>query len=84
MELYRAGSGESGCAITTGPNGPAINPKCALVHRNLCEASLDAIRIRLQTGRRDIAADLKKSFLNDYGCPAGPLNQVLPDTPGSR
>jgi tetratricopeptide (TPR) repeat protein len=84
MELYRAGSGESGCAIANGPNGPAINPACGLVHRNLCEASLDAIRIRLETGRPDIAAELKKSFLNDYGCPAGPLNQVLPDTPGSR
>jgi len=84
MELYRAGSGESGCAITNGPNGPAINPSCGLVHRNLCEASLDAIRIRLETGRRDLAVDLKKSFLNDYGCPSGPLNQVLPDTPGSR
>jgi tetratricopeptide (TPR) repeat protein len=84
MELYRTASGETGCAITTGPNGPAINPACAMVHRNLCEASLDAIRIRLETGRPDIAADLKKSFLNDYGCPAGPLNQALPDTPGSR
>jgi tetratricopeptide (TPR) repeat protein len=84
MELYRSGTGENACAIAAGPNGPAINPKCALVHRNLCEASVDAIRIRLQTGRRDIAAELKKSFLNDYRCPADPLNQVLPDTPGSK
>jgi tetratricopeptide (TPR) repeat protein len=84
MALYRAASGENACAITTGPNGPAINPKCPLVHRNLCEASVDAVRIRVQTGRKDLAAELKRSFLNDYGCPAEPLNQALPDASGSR
>ena len=80
LSFYRTATGENACAITSGPNGPAINPKCPLVHRNLCEASVDAIRVRLQTGRRDIAAQLKKSFLNDYGCPAEPLNQAMPDS----
>jgi tetratricopeptide (TPR) repeat protein len=84
IDLYSKAAGENACAIVSGPNGPAINPKCGLVHRNLCEASADAIRIRLQTGRPDIAADLKKSSLNDYGCPAGPINEALPDTPGSK
>jgi tetratricopeptide (TPR) repeat protein len=84
MDLYRSASGENACEIVPGPNGPAINPKCARVHRNLCEASVDAIRIRIETGRRDIAAELKKSFLNDYGCPADPLNQALPDVPASK
>jgi tetratricopeptide (TPR) repeat protein len=79
MDFYRTATGENACAITSGPNGPAINPKCPLVHRNLCEASVDAIRVRLQTGHRDIAAQLKNSFLNDYSCPAEPINQAMPE-----
>ncbi len=82
MDLYRGGLDRQGCAIVAGPNGPAINPGCALVHRNLCEASVDAIKIHLKTGRPAIAAELKKSFLHDYGCPPGPLHEALPDAPG--
>lgn len=80
MDLYRTGLDKEGCAISAGPYGSAINPQCPLVHQNLCASALDAIRIRLETGRPDIAANLKKSFLHDYGCPAGPLNQALPNT----
>lgn len=81
VELYRTAVDPQGCAVTAGPYGPAINPQCPIVHRNLCDAGLDAIRIRLETGYPEIAAELKKSFLQDYACPAGPLNQVLPDSP---
>jgi len=84
LDLYRSGTGDYACAAINGPNGPAINPKCAVVHRNLCEASVDAIRIRLDTGRSDLAAELKQSFLNDYGCPPEPLNQVLPGAGGAK
>lgn len=84
MDLYRAGLDREGCAIIQGPNGPALNPKCPVVHQTLCDAALDAIRIRLETGRKDIATELKRSFLQDYGCPAGPLNQVLPDARDSK
>ncbi len=84
IELYGTGFEGTQCAVTAGANGQAINPVCALVHKNLCEASVDAVRIRLQTGGRDAAVDLKRSFLNDYGCPVGPLNRALPDRSGVR
>jgi hypothetical protein len=84
MDLYRSGVDTGGCAIMQGPNDPALNPQCPVVHRTLCDAALDAIRIRLDTGRKDIAAELKRSFLHDYGCPAGPLDQVLPDARDSK
>ncbi|HKE26300.1 MAG TPA: hypothetical protein VKB88_28290 [Bryobacteraceae bacterium] len=84
MDLYRTGLDREGCAVVQGPNGPAMNPQCPVVHQTLCDAALDAIRIRLETGRKDIAAGLKRSFLEDYGCPAGPLNQVLPDARDSK
>ena len=79
IELYRAGLDQQGCAIVAGPNGPAINPACALVHRNLCDASADAIRIQVKTGHAAIAATLKKSFLQEYRCPPGPILEALPD-----
>ncbi len=84
MELYRSSLDPQGCAITAGANGPAINPNCPIVHQTLCDASLDAIRIRLDTGHPELAAELKKNFLQDYGCPAGPLNKVLPDAPAGK
>jgi hypothetical protein len=77
IAFYRSGGSEAGCAIVAGPNGPAINPGCPLVHRNLCEATLDAIRIKLQTGRRDLASELHRAAVADYGCAAGPLDEAL-------
>ena len=78
LDLYRNGIDAKGCAVVPGPYGPAINPCCAIVHEHLCAASLGAIKTRLATGRRDLALKLKAMFLHDYGCPAGPLNDVLP------
>jgi protein O-mannosyl-transferase len=80
VDLYKTELDPQGCAITAGPYGPAINPKCPIVHQNLCDAGLDAIRIRLATGHPEIAAEMKENFLHDYACPAGPLNEVLPDS----
>jgi hypothetical protein len=68
IRLYRSGLDPQGCAIVAGPNGPAINPACDLVHRDLCEAAPDAIRIQAETGHQAIAATLKNSFLNEYHC----------------
>jgi protein O-mannosyl-transferase len=84
MNVYRGGLDRTGCAVVDGPRGPAINPRCGIVHKNLCDAALDAIRIRLETGHRDLAAELKRNFLHDYSCPAGPLNEVLPDAADSK
>jgi protein O-mannosyl-transferase len=83
LSLYRNGFDSKSCALMEGPNGPAINPSCPMVHEHLCAIAADSIKVRLATGRRDIAEQLKRSFLGDYGCPAGPINEVLPPKPGS-
>jgi tetratricopeptide (TPR) repeat protein len=83
VSLYQGGIDSKGCAIVQGPNGPAINPSCALVHDHMCAISADSIKVRLATGRPDIAQQLKRSFLHDYGCPAAPIEEVLPEKPGS-
>jgi len=79
LNLYRSGIDTEKCAIIAGPNGPAINPACELVHQHICAAAADTIRARLTVEPRDVAQTQKKTFLRDYGCPAGPLNSVLPD-----
>jgi tetratricopeptide (TPR) repeat protein len=79
MNVYRSGIDSQKCAIVAGPNGPAINPACELVHEHICAAAADTIRARLAVGPRDVARTQKKTFLRDYGCPAGPLDSVLPD-----
>lgn len=77
MKLYAAGLDAERCAIAAGPNGPAINPACALVHANLCDAAVEMIHNRLRAGRRDLAAKHRETFVRQYGCPAGPLDEAL-------
>jgi protein O-mannosyl-transferase len=83
LSLYQGGIDSKGCAIVQGPNGPAINPSCELVHDHMCAIAADSIKVRLATGRPDIARQLKRSFLHDYGCPAAPIEEALPEKPGS-
>jgi len=40
--------------------------------------SADAVGISLYAGRTNTARTLKNSFVRDYGCPADPLNRILP------
>jgi tetratricopeptide (TPR) repeat protein len=82
--LYRSGLGPKGCAITQSANGPSLNAACESVHRHLCVAPADMMRAYLQMRRPEPAAHLKTTALIDYGCPAGPLNQVLPEGRCSR
>ncbi len=78
LDLYRIAFSDS-CAITAGPNGPALNLACDLVHKQFCAASLEVVKAAMENERWDMARQEKQDFLHKYGCPAGPLNQVLPD-----
>jgi hypothetical protein len=79
LSLYRGGLDRQGCATLPGANGGALNPSCEMVHRHLCAASSETIKLRLETQRRDLAETMRATALRDFGCPAGPLNQILPD-----
>ena len=81
IDMYRSTSNGQSCAIVNGPYGPAINPNCPMVHRSLCDAGLDAVRIHAAAGHIDAAAGLKRSLLNQYSCPAAPLNEIQIDGP---
>ena len=78
LDLYRSAFGSS-CAIATGPSGPTFNLSCDLVHKQFCAASVEAVKAAIEEGRRDVARQRKQDLLHQYGCPAGPLDGVLPD-----
>ena len=78
LDLYRKAFSNS-CALTAGPNGPALNPACDLVHKQFCAASVEAVKAAMEAGHGDLARRQKQDFLDKYGCPAGPLEQILPE-----
>ena len=67
-----------GCALMPGQNGSmALNPRCEAVHTQLCNATLAAMRLRLKSGRRDLAGQMKVTGVNDFSCPAAPFDAVM-------
>jgi tetratricopeptide (TPR) repeat protein len=78
LTLYRQGLDSKGCATVPGPNGPAFNPSCEIVRTHTCAAVAAAIPLYLRIQRRDLAEQLKHSATQDFGCPAAPLNRLLP------
>lgn len=51
LKLYQSGVDTKGCAVISGPRGPALNPACDIVRRDLCAAAT-------QAHRRDLAEQL--------------------------
>jgi hypothetical protein len=51
----------------------ALNPACDTVHRHLCEASAGTMRLRLETGRQDLAETMKQTALKEFHCTAESL-----------
>ena len=50
-----------------------MNPACAMVHRHMCAASAGTIRLRLETGRQDLADKVKQTALEEFHCAAEEL-----------
>jgi len=68
LRLYQGGLDRSGCATMAVLGNTALNPACAMVHRHLCAASAGTIRLRLETGREDLAETMKQTALKEFHC----------------
>jgi tetratricopeptide (TPR) repeat protein len=79
LSLYGQGLDSKGCATVFGPQGPAINPSCEIVRRHTCAAAAATIPLYLRLQRPDLAKQLEDSVSRDFGCPAAPANQLLPE-----
>jgi protein O-mannosyl-transferase len=44
LKLYQSGVDTRGCAVVPGPRGPALNPSCDIVRRDLCAGTTRAHR----------------------------------------
>lgn len=48
LKLYQSGVDTAGCAVVAGPRGPALNPQCDMVRRDLCAGAARAQRMDLR------------------------------------
>jgi tetratricopeptide (TPR) repeat protein len=48
LKLYQGGIDTAGCAVVSGPRGPALNPQCDIVRRDLCAGAAQAQRMDLR------------------------------------
>jgi hypothetical protein len=78
VELYRRGMDPRSCALVQGPRGAAINPGCPVVHGHVCAASIYTVKTLAAARQKDLAQTRKKMFIEQFGCPRGPLDEVLP------
>lgn len=70
FKLYQNGGDPNGCAIRTEASGSEIDPSCKTVHHDICIASAEIVKLRLQTGRKDLADETRNTAINEFGCPA--------------
>ena len=68
LRLYQGGLDRLGCATMQVPGNTALNPACETVRRHLCAASVGTIRLRLETGRQDLADAMRQTALKDFHC----------------
>ncbi len=75
LRLYQSGLDRLGCATMLVPGNTALNPACEIVHRHLCAASVGTIRLRVETGRQDLAETMKQTAMKEFGCTAESLGK---------
>jgi tetratricopeptide (TPR) repeat protein len=73
LRLYQGGLDRAGCATMPIQGNTALNPACEMVHRHLCGASVGTIRLRLETGRADLAETMRQNALKEFHCAAESL-----------
>jgi hypothetical protein len=76
LRLYQSGLDRAGCATMAVQGNTALNPACGIVHRHLCAASVGTIRLRLATGRQDLAETMRATALKEFGCKVEELDGV--------
>jgi len=78
VELYQRALDPGSCALQPGTDGPEINPACPLVRAHVCAASVWVVGTLAAAQQRDAALAKKKLFIEQFGCPQGPLDGAVP------
>jgi tetratricopeptide (TPR) repeat protein len=69
VEMYQQTQGPGSCALVQGPRGLALNPKCPVVHANICAAEEGTIRTLSAAGQNELAGTRRRMFETEFGCP---------------
>ena len=73
LRMYTGGLDRLGCATMQVQGHEALNPGCETVRRNLCAAAVGTMRLRVETGRQDLADAMRQTALTDFRCTAEEL-----------
>jgi hypothetical protein len=68
VDLYRRAAGPASCALQPGPDGPALNPPCPIVHAHVCAASAYVVKTLAAAGQQDVALARKRMFTEHFHC----------------
>ncbi len=68
LRLYQNGLDPSGCATMPIQGNTALNPDCPIVHRHLCVAATGIIRMRVESGRQDLAETMRQNAVQQFHC----------------
>ncbi len=73
LSMYTGGLDRLGCATMEVQGHKALNPGCETVRRHLCAAAVGTMRLRVETGRQDLADAMRQTALTDFRCKAEEL-----------
>jgi protein O-mannosyl-transferase len=66
--LYKSGLDPEGCSIQQSPNGMLLNPQCAPVHKDFCNASVDLVDLYRRNMREDLANEFRSKAIELFSC----------------
>jgi len=78
VRLYASSADPANCTLVRSPSGPVINPQCQIVRDHVCAAAPEVLRALIDLNRRQAASQDKQTFITNYQCAPGPLDQVFP------
>ncbi len=73
QNAYNSGIDPKGCSFMQTGNGPLLNNSCEVVHKDICKASSELIRVLLQDQQLGFADDVKNKALVRFECSADEL-----------
>ena len=74
--IYRA-RGDTGCTLIQGPRGPAPNPACPAVRKQICAAVAEAIPVQVRLHRQAEARLMRDRAVESYGCTFDSQERIL-------
>jgi hypothetical protein len=73
QKAYNHSLDPNDCGFMQDASGASLNGRCAIVHKDLCEASARIIRIELNEQHSGLAGQMRNQAVMQFGCSVGEL-----------